>query len=555
MLSQILPHKQVILDLLPSRDISKQKLCWVLVPAAGFYALYRYVTKNFDKWEKLGVPGPKPSFPFGTFGSQFLQTKHLNEINMEDYEMFPDDKIYGIFWCGMPMIVIKDPELVKQVFVKDFHNFVDRESAAATDFIFKSGSRTDFIWGRQLTSLSKDEWKHVRSTFSPIFTSGKLKSMMKFVKIVSDALVEDISKSAESGEAFEAKSKFGKFSMDSIATCAFGVDPQSFETEDPIFVKHAARIFKLGFFDVMRMLMGLIPGFSTVNQYLQIGLMPKTPTEFFMKTIRQSIAHRRETGERRNDMIDMMMQAMEEDDNNKPDNEVDDGQFEKDAKLVNVKKISQIDELTMVATAMVMMVAGYDTTAITISYAAYELAKNPEIMEKLQEEIDAAFEECNDEMPDYNTIQALPYLDMVIHETLRLHTGAGFNSRVSIDKYTIPGTKITLEKEEMVGFNISGIHMDPQYYPNPKSFNPENFSKEAKAGRHPYTFLAFGQGPRGCIGMRFALLEAKLALLSVLRKFTLVPSDKTLEPLQIDPSSQFAYAKGGLWIKAVLRNQ
>jgi len=46
-------------------------------------------------------------------------------------------------------------------------------------------------------------------------------------------------------------------------------------------------------------------------------------------------------------------------------------------------------------------------------------------------------------------------------------------------------------------------------------FNPENFSKENKAKRHPYTYLPFGQGPRNCIGMRFALLEAKIALIQV----------------------------------------
>jgi cytochrome P450 family 6 len=233
----------------------------------------------------------------------------------------------------------------------------------------------------------------------------------------------------------------------------------------------------------------------------------------------------------------------------------EESQFEKDAKLSNVKATGKIDEVTIVATAMVMSVAGYDTTGLTISFASYELAKNPDIQERLQEEIDAAFEECNGKMPDYNTILALPYLDMVIHETLRLHTAIGTITRLSINEYTIPGTNVTLEPGEMVGFNVSGIHMDSKYYPNPQTFNPENFSKEAKAERHPYTFLAFGQGPRNCIGMRFALLEAKMCFVSVLRNFTLLPSDKTKEPLQIDPQNKFGYPKDGLWIRAESRNQ
>merc|ERR1711860_29294 len=82
---------------------------------------------------------------------------------------------------------------------------------------------------------------------------------------------------------------------------------------------------------------------------------------------------------------------------------------------------------------------------------------------------------------------------------------------------------------------------DPKHYETPQVFNPEHFSKEAKAKRHPYAISAFGQGPRGCIGMRFALLEAKLALANIVRRYTILPSDKTKEPLVLDPKADIAY--------------
>jgi len=68
-----------------------------------------------------------------------------------------------------------------------------------------------------------------------------------------------------------------------------------------------------------------------------------------------------------------------------------------------------------------------------------------------------------------------------------------------------------------------------------------------------YAFQAFGQGPRACIGMRFALLEAKVAVLTVLRKFTFTPGTKTQVPLVLDAESQLAWAKGGLWAKVEKR--
>ena len=75
-----------------------------------------------------------------------------------------------------------------------------------------------------------DEWKDVRSTFSPIFTSGKMKAMMVFIRETTKRLVDNINQHAESDKEFELKDMFGKFSMDTIASCAFGVDAQSFSS-------------------------------------------------------------------------------------------------------------------------------------------------------------------------------------------------------------------------------------------------------------------------------------------------------------------------------------
>ena len=88
-------------------------------------------------------------------------------------------------------------------------------------------------------------------------------------------------------------------------------------------------------------------------------------------------------------------------------------------------------------------------------------------------------------LPTYQKIQSMEYLDMVLMETLRLHPALGLLGRACINDYTIPGTDIKIPKDMEVFVPIQGIHSDPRYYPNPEKFNPEHFSKEGKEKRHP----------------------------------------------------------------------
>merc|ERR1719186_2546723 len=90
----------------------------------------------------------------------------------------------------------------------------------------------DELWLKQMTMLTGNAWKEVRSTFSPIFTSGKMKIMFKFIDNISKNLLEEFDKATAVEEGVELKEIFGKFSMDTIASCAFGVDAESFSNKE-----------------------------------------------------------------------------------------------------------------------------------------------------------------------------------------------------------------------------------------------------------------------------------------------------------------------------------
>jgi len=515
--------------------------------------LYWYITKSFGKWKKLGIPYDEGYFPYGSYNI-LAQKKHFSDLAEEGYRKFRDEKYYGWFLFGKPVLGINDMELLKNIQVKDFNHFVDRNESNTTN-IFKKGGELDKLWGKQLTLASGDEWKDIRSTFTPIFTSGKMKTMLKFVKHVAGDLVKEIGEKAVEETEFELKDVFGKFSLDSLASAAFGVDAESFTNEKSVFVKNAAKMFINDRLDTALIALKFIPGIPFVFEFFKININKPKETKYFVDVITQTINTRRQTQERKNDLVDLMMDCIKEESKcDEQEDEDAENQYENDMKLTHTKKKKQLDELVIVATAMILLVAGYDTTGMLLSYLAYETSKNPEIQEKLQEEVDQAFEDANGKFPDYNTIQNLPYLDMVIHETLRLHTAVGLNTRSCNEDYHIPGTDITIKKNDLLSICAQGIHSNPEFYSHPHQFYPEHFSKENKATRSPYAFQAFGQGPRACIGMRFALLEAKVAVLSVFREFSFLPGTKTLEPLERDPPSQLGYAKGGLWARVIRRD-
>ena len=84
----------------------------------------------------------------------------------------------------------------------------------------------------------------------------------------------------------------------------------------------------------------------------------------------------------------------------------------------------------------------------------------------------------------------------------------------------------------LVNFNLQAMHYNPEYYPNPQRWDPERFMPENRDKLVPYTYMPFGLGPRNCVGMRFALMEAKTAIAYLINKFKFIRTDSTKVPLK-----------------------
>uniref|UniRef100_A0A8B9GV11 unspecific monooxygenase n=1 Tax=Astyanax mexicanus TaxID=7994 RepID=A0A8B9GV11_ASTMX len=173
--------------------------------------------------------------------------------------------------------------------------------------------------------------------------------------------------------------------------------------------------------------------------------------------------------------------------------------------------------------SMIFIFAGYETTSSTLSFFFYNIATNPETMKKLQQEIDQTIP--NESLIQYDAVMNMDYLDAALSESLRLYPPAARLERVC--KKTVEINGLTIPQNTVVLAPVFPLHRDPEYWPEPDTFKPERFTKGNKENIDPFVYMPFGSGPRNCIGMRFALVTIKLAIVEILQRFDVILSEET----------------------------
>lgn len=188
-------------------------------------------------------------------------------------------------------------------------------------------------------------------------------------------------------------------------------------------------------------------------------------------------------------------------------------------------------DIEILAQAMLFLAVGHETTATLLSSCGYFLALHPEIQDRLYEEINSAIEDDNGSI-SYDKILELRYLDAFVSESLRYFTPtltfdreAGRDVEIEVD-----GFKLKIPKGMGVVIPFHAVHHDPSNFPNPEVFDPERFMPENKSNLKPCTFIPFGSGPRFCLASRFALIEVRLALATLVKNLKFVKSENTVWP-------------------------
>ncbi|KYB28576.1 putative cytochrome P450 6a23-like Protein [Tribolium castaneum] len=461
-----------------------------------------------------------------------LRRKHLFHKVREIYDKFSTPYV-GIYIFNQPTLVIRSPELLKKVLVKDFDKFINRKVAA--------NESVDPVFFHTLFSAKNDNWRNLRAKISPVFTSGKIKLMFPLMKECGTDLLNYFKK--RSGGVIEARNVTKKYAVDIISSCAFGINSYCLKDDNSEIMQIATQLvdFKSFIRSISIFCFFFMPKLVDI---FRLTFADKKASEYLMNVFKTTINERRKKTIVRNDLIDMLH-------NLKENSSSSDFTF---------------DDVKMAAQALSFFSAGNDTTSITITFALYELALNTDIQNRLREEIRKRYEAHGDFT--YEAIQEMKYLEMVLCETLRKYPLTIFLNREAVSNYTLEESGLTIDKGTSIMIPVAGLHFDEEYFPNPEKFDPERFSDENKSKIVPYTYMPFGDGPRICIGMtfmslyksitnvdvlgqRFAMLVSKVALAYILKDFAVEKTDSTTVPMQLDPGAIFLMNKNGVNLRVV----
>jgi cytochrome P450 len=345
--------------------------------------------------------------------------------------------------------------------------------------------------GNGLVTSEDAYWLRQRRIAQPAFHRERIAAMAAVMEEEATGTAEQWAAHASAGAEVDVLSEMMHVTQRVVIRSMFG--------SDSVAVAESARAW------------------SIVNEYIgenfwRLGLTDRWPTPrnrrfhravaLLDRTTFAVIAERRRSGAGGGDLLSMLLSAR--------DPETGEGMTDRQLR----------DEV------MTIFLAGHETTALTLTWTWYLLARHPECRARLEEELDTVL---GARVPAYADLERLPYTRMVIEESMRLYPPAWGISRRALAPDRIGG--YDLPAGWLVFIVPWVMHRHPKYWEDPLRFDPERFRLERAAERPKFIYLPFGAGPRQCIGNHFAMTEAHVILATLAQRYRLhlVPEQR-IEP-------------------------
>ncbi|SPQ94812.1 unnamed protein product (mitochondrion) [Plasmodiophora brassicae] len=465
-------------------------LTWVALAVAAIMAWYTRPARRVRHLPQV----PASSWINGNI-SEFLR---FGELACEKAWA----SIYGhvcVFRLGRePSVLVSDAELAKEIMTN------------GTVWTIRPDFRMIFRPPDNILWANGSRWKFLRNATLPCFQPSKLAGFGPLMNRCAKDIEDVFEKAADSSTVVDMVKWYKGMTLDVIGSAAFGQEfhtvagpgcPISGAAGTLMKLHHArANTYWLTFLSsVVRLpkpFARFMPSFKPVVKHVRV----------LEKWIEDTIVDRQsDVSKAKHDFLTLMVEAV-------------DPQTHKGLTLKQIQENSRL-----------FLFAGHETTALSLALVMFHLAANPDVKQKVFDEVDSLKSK-----EAVETVDEHEYLGWVINESMRMCSVVPVVGRAPVCDTVIGNGRYVIPAGTTVLISCENIHHEPKYWEEPEAFRPERFdpaSKEAQQ-RHKFAFLPFGGGPRQCIGMRFALLEMKVTLIRILRRFDFAVDEKTIVPLK-----------------------
>lgn len=270
-----------------------------------FICIYYFSTSSYDKWLKLNVPHIRPVPLFGNTFKLSMKLEHQVDTFDRIYKRFSGEKYCGLYKMKTPYLMIRDPELINKIIVKDFSYFTDH----GFDGVYTDPAIN--VMANSLIFLRGQKWKTMRQKLKSGFTPSKIISMQDQINKCAVHLIKSIDEQLQHTDQIPVKRVMGNYSTDVIGTCVFGLKLDTIKNDNSEFRKHAKK-----FFHQTRFKLFLIQTLQTVSlklvKSLKLQLFSHDSTKFFYSVFNSVISHRDENNVVKNDLTQILVEARKE---------------------------------------------------------------------------------------------------------------------------------------------------------------------------------------------------------------------------------------------------
>ncbi|CAG9760260.1 unnamed protein product [Ceutorhynchus assimilis] len=403
-------------------------------------------------------------------------------------------------WLGsVPVVQIYKPEHAQEIF--------------KSNKAISKGSFYKFLYpwlGQGLISGSGPKWREHRKIITPSFHFKVLDSYGEIFARKSKLFADYLQKYDGKGY-FEVTEDITRIAMDIIVETAMGVKLNYLQNTDGTDAEYANAII----------------GFGTIVYKRLANPLLRNDLIFKLTGIGKKSQHYIDIIHSFNAKVIQTRKELLKDHKNEKEKKDELGRKVKMSFLDMLLAQQEFGDDEVEEEVNTFMFGGQDTTISSLTYTFLALGNNPDILRRVQEELDQIFIDDPDRPVTPADLAQMYYLDMVFKEVLRCYCFVPFLARELHDDILVDG--VLLPKGANVTINLYDLHHDPDHYPDPYKFDPDRFLPDQVAQRHPYAFAPFSAGPRNCLGQKFAMRNVKTLLATILRQYNIKCQEKPEE--------------------------